>query len=186
MAVLKEADEIQDKTLEALMRIQKNAGETEALGADTLTELKTQGEHLAEITRMNEEVSEKLNRSSALAYDFDKWARCCCCADQRMQRAMDEAAQRILQSKADGAHRTREVFEDQKWNGCARDWRPFDFVLCDAPTVPGPDVHEMNRIHAEGPHGPQAAIDSGSWAVDYNVSFATDSDGWTYCSDFNK
>lgn len=43
---LKEADNIQDKTLAALARAERDAAETEQLGADTFDELARQGDQM--------------------------------------------------------------------------------------------------------------------------------------------
>lgn len=43
---LKEADEIQGKTKEAIWRIQKQAAEAEGLGTQTLEELRRQGQQM--------------------------------------------------------------------------------------------------------------------------------------------
>jgi hypothetical protein len=46
MKKLKEADKIQDKTKEAIWRIQRQAAEAEELGAQTLDELRRQGQQM--------------------------------------------------------------------------------------------------------------------------------------------
>ena len=46
MKKLKEADQIQDKTLEALTRAQRQAAEAEELGAQTIDELRRQGQQM--------------------------------------------------------------------------------------------------------------------------------------------
>ncbi len=46
LSMLKEADSIQDKTLEALQRAQRDAAETEELGIETLQELSKQGDQM--------------------------------------------------------------------------------------------------------------------------------------------
>ncbi len=46
MKKLKEADRIQDKTLEALTRAQRQAAEAEELGAQTIDELRRQGQQM--------------------------------------------------------------------------------------------------------------------------------------------
>jgi hypothetical protein len=43
---LREADEIQGKTKEAIFRIQKQAAEAEGLGVQTLEELRRQGQQM--------------------------------------------------------------------------------------------------------------------------------------------
>lgn len=43
---LKEADHIQDKTLDALTRAQRQAAEAEELGAQTIDELRRQGQQM--------------------------------------------------------------------------------------------------------------------------------------------
>lgn len=49
MKKLKEADHIQDKTLEALTRAQRQAAEAEELGAQTIDELRRQGQQMVSI-----------------------------------------------------------------------------------------------------------------------------------------
>lgn len=46
MKKLKEADKIQDKTKEAIWRIQRQAAEAEELGTQTLDELRRQGQQM--------------------------------------------------------------------------------------------------------------------------------------------
>lgn len=46
---LREADEIQGKTKEAIFRIQKQAAEAEGLGVQTLEELRRQGQQMVYI-----------------------------------------------------------------------------------------------------------------------------------------
>lgn len=46
MKKLKEADRIQDKTLESLTRAQRQAAEAEELGAQTIDELRRQGQQM--------------------------------------------------------------------------------------------------------------------------------------------
>ena len=48
---LKEVDKIQDKTQDAILRIQRQTAEAEELGAQTLDELRRQGEQM--VRRMN-------------------------------------------------------------------------------------------------------------------------------------
>ena len=43
---LKEVDKIQDKTQDAILRIQRQTAEAEELGAQTLDELRRQGEQM--------------------------------------------------------------------------------------------------------------------------------------------
>ena len=49
MKKLKEADHIQDKTLEALTRAQRQAAEAEELGAQTIDELRRQGQQMVSL-----------------------------------------------------------------------------------------------------------------------------------------
>lgn len=49
MKKLKEADKIQDKTQEAIWRIQRQAAEAEELGTQTLDELRRQGQQMVRI-----------------------------------------------------------------------------------------------------------------------------------------
>lgn len=46
---LKEADKIQDKTKEAIWRIQRQAAEAEELGTQTLDELRRQGNQMVSV-----------------------------------------------------------------------------------------------------------------------------------------
>lgn len=46
LSMLNEANTIQDKTLEALQRAQRDAAETEGLGIETLQELSKQGDQM--------------------------------------------------------------------------------------------------------------------------------------------
>eukprot|EP01034_Spumella_vulgaris_P027559 gene27559-34298_t len=71
---LREADEIQGKTKEAIFRIQKQAAEAEGLGVQTLEELRRQGQQMDDINTELEGVSVKLDQSAALQSKFDKWA----------------------------------------------------------------------------------------------------------------
>ena len=51
---LQEADKIQDKTQDAIFRIQRQAAEAEELGAQTLDELRRQGQQMVSMIDANE------------------------------------------------------------------------------------------------------------------------------------
>jgi hypothetical protein len=53
LQMLNEASEIQDKTKETIFRIQRQAAETEQVGAQTLEELRRQGAQMVSICRNN-------------------------------------------------------------------------------------------------------------------------------------
>ena len=74
LKLLREAEDKQNLSKEAIWRIQRQAAETEQIGTATLEELRKQGQQMDDIGREIDEVSAKLDQSQSLQNKFDMWA----------------------------------------------------------------------------------------------------------------
>ncbi|RYG63457.1 hypothetical protein EON64_15915, partial [archaeon] len=72
--MLDETTDLQNKTKEAVWRMNRQAVEAEEIGTKTLDELRRQGAQTDEILQEVDSVSKKLDKSAALQNQFDRWA----------------------------------------------------------------------------------------------------------------
>ena len=72
--LLEEAEAVQDKTKESILRMKQQTAESEEIGQATLEELRRQGELIDENIAEVEQIDEKLNKASSLQNEFDRWA----------------------------------------------------------------------------------------------------------------
>ena len=72
--LLEEAEAIQDKTKDSILRMKQQTAETEEIGKATLEELRRQGEQIDENQAAVDQIDEKLNKASSLQNEFDRWA----------------------------------------------------------------------------------------------------------------
>lgn len=72
--VLQEAEHVQDKTRESLLRIQQQAAEAEILGTETLSELHSQKQQLHSIEKETKKLHSHLSHSNKLQNRMDRWA----------------------------------------------------------------------------------------------------------------
>eukprot|EP01032_Pedospumella_encystans_P018946 gene18946-21554_t len=168
---LKEVDKIQDKTQDAILRIQRQTAEAEELGAQTLDELRRQGEQMNEVVDQIDFVGAQLVKSSALQSKFDMWAGNWFGGKRRA--AMKEAEMEIQSRSREELCRIRELFQHESYNSVSRSWKPNGLVLCTDPTVSCNDVFDPFMAEQNA---------NSRWIVDHSL-VAIDGDGWTYAFD---
>mmetsp|Transcript_611 Transcript_611/g.1198 ORF Transcript_611/g.1198 Transcript_611/m.1198 type:complete len:353 (+) Transcript_611:114-1172(+) len=170
---LNEADELQDKTKEAVWRIQRQAAEAEELGVQTLEELRRQGTQMDDINQELESVGAKLDTSAALQNQFNRWAGNWLGGKRR--KAMKEASEEIAERSKEEHSKVKEVFQHQKYDSIARKWRKNGLVLCNDPTLSCDDVFD-----------PKAAeqAENSRWAIDFSLA-GIDAEGWTYANSYS-
>uniref|UniRef100_A0A7S3HCT8 t-SNARE coiled-coil homology domain-containing protein n=1 Tax=Spumella elongata TaxID=89044 RepID=A0A7S3HCT8_9STRA len=168
---LREADELQEKTKESIARSQRMAEEAEGLGAQTLDELRRQGEQMNDINAELDAVDAKLDTSKSLQAKFDAWAGNWFGGKRRM--AAKEAAQDIKTMSQADHFAIKEVFQHEKFDLLTRQWQENGMVLCTDTSIPCNDV--FDPVQAE-------QMENSRWIVDFTLS-GIDSDGWTYAFD---
>jgi hypothetical protein len=173
--VLSDAADVQDKTKQSVLRIQKQAAETESIGAATLEELRRQGNQMDEINTDLDNVSAKLDVSAGLQDKFDRWAGNWFGGKKR--EAMKDAAAEIALRYEDDLAKIKEVYEQEKFDSLARKWRPVGMVLCSNPLLDAPDIFD-----------PKSELNGGematnAWMIDYSQA-GIDAEGWTYDKNF--
>lgn len=173
--VLNDASEIQDKTKQSILRIQKQAAETESIGSATLEELRRQGNQMDEINTDLDNVSAKLDISSGLQDKFDRWAGNW--FGGKKKEAMADAAAEIASRNQEELTKIKEVYEQEKFDALARKWRPAGMVLCSNPNLTAPDIFD-----------PKSELNGGematnAWMIDYSQA-GIDAEGWTYDKNF--
>lgn len=171
MKLLREADDVQNKTAEAIMRIQRQAAQTEELGTKTLEELRKQNEQMDDINTELQSVDAKLDHSSALQNKFDKWAFNWLGGKKRA--ALKEAAAEIGAANSKTQTQVKEVYENEKFDSLTRTWKPAGKVLVTDPNVGANDIFD-----------PSIQTSDSSWSVDYSFTPKIDAEGWTYGYDF--
>eukprot|EP01032_Pedospumella_encystans_P013203 gene13203-15214_t len=169
---LQEADKIQDKTQDAILRIQRQTAEAEELGAQTLDELRRQGQQMDDINSELESVSSKLDTSRALQSKFDAWAGNWLGGKRRA--AMNEAAAEIQERSKEEHGRIKEVFQHEKYDSIGRSWKPNGLVLCTDPNVSCNDVFDPATAER---------TENSRWIIDFSLA-GIDADGWTYAYDY--
>eukprot|EP01035_Chromulina_nebulosa_P059415 gene59415-81324_t len=126
--MLNETSDIQNKTKEAIWRIQQQAAATEGIGNETLQELRRQGNQMDDINAELESVSSKLDQSAALQRTFDRWAGNW--LGGKKASAMKEAAAEIATRSKEDHSKVKEVFQHEKYDSITRVWKPSGLVLC--------------------------------------------------------
>ena len=171
------AEDIQQKTKDAMLRIQQQTAETESIAEATLEELRQQGEQMDGIHSDLEDVSGKLDETDKLQNRFDRWAGNWLGLKKRA--AQNEAAAET--AAADAARQKgmdasiREVYECQQYKNMSRKWKNNGLFMVEEPTKPAPDLFDPTIQHT---------ITDSKWQIDFSVP-NVDVDGWTYAADFN-
>lgn len=167
---LAEANDVQDKTQEAIWRIQRQAAETESLGAATLEELRKQSQQIDDITAQVETVSTKLDQSQQLQNRFDLWAGNWLGGKKAV--AIQEANAEIAARVAAEGSSVKEVFENEKYHMLSGKFKPAGMVQCANPSI------DANLF------APSEQTAESKWTVDYSLG-GIDPEGWTYGKDFD-
>lgn len=170
LALLSEADKLQDKTLQALQRAQRDASRTEELGVDTLEELRKQGNQMDDINNNVDRLHHKLETSSVLQRNFERLTGNVLSLGHAFVRAKSSQTPSKLQFK-----NVNEVFEDQVYDNLFRTWKPHALVDCvdlanDCTDLFDPAVEEK--------------MEHSNWIVDYSM-VNIDPNGWTYATTFS-
>lgn len=171
--MLAEADDTQQKTKEAILRIQQQTAQTESLGTATLEELRAQGRQMDDINMEVQNVNAKLDTASHLQDRFDAWSGNIFGFKKRA--ANREAAAEIASKQAEEMMKVKEVFENEKYDMLSRIWKPAGLVLCSNPATKVPDLFDPAT---------QSANQYSKWAIDFSLT-GIDAEGWTYGPDMN-
>jgi hypothetical protein len=155
---LQEIDDVQDKTKEAIIRMQRQAAEAEETGAMTLDELRKQGQQIDEVSGDLDQISAKLDQSTALQNKFDVWAGNWFGGKKRA--AMKEAAADIAQRNAEELGKIKEVFENEKFDTMSRKWKAQGFTLVTTPTVQAPEIFDPASVANQA---------EASWKIDFSL-----------------
>lgn len=172
LRMLAETRDIQDKTKDAVSRIQKQALETEEIGAMTLEELRKQGEQMEQITTEIDAVSDKLDQTQKLQDTFDVWSGGIFGFGKR--KAQKAAQAEIALKAQEELMKVKEVFEQETRSMVSSTWKPYNMVLCSNTSVVAPDLFVPAT---------QSSIPNSPWRVDMSLS-GIDTDGWTYSTSF--
>lgn len=170
--MLQQTNEVQDKTKEAIWRIQRQAAEAEQIGTKTLDELRRQGQQMDDINNEIASVSSKLDQSKALQSRFDRWAGNW--LGGKKSAALREAAAEINERNVNEHTKIKEVFQHEKFDSLSRTWKKAGLVLCTDPSVSCDDVFDPAL---------QETLEKSSWSVDFSLQ-GIDAEGWTYAYDF--
>eukprot|EP01038_Epipyxis_sp_PR26KG_P005192 gene5192-7226_t len=173
LKMLSEANEVQQKTKEALVRIQQQASEAEDLGTQTLEELRRQGQQIDDISAEIDAVSGKLDQSAALQTKFDAWAGNW--VGWKKSKALKEAANEINERSKEEHSKVKEVFQHEKYDSITRTWKKAGLVLCFNTQVAADDIFD--------PYIQESLGQASSWKVDFSLA-GIDAEGWTYAYDF--
>lgn len=171
-SLLRDAEDTQQKTKEAVERIKNQTNDTLNLGNATLEELRAQSRQMDDINMEVTNVNAKLDTASSLQDKFDAWSGFWFGGKKRAANA--EAAAEIAQREASELAQTKEVFEQQKFETIKRTWKPSGFVHCSNPSKEAPELFD--------PSNP-ASMQGSKWTIDFNLS-GIDAEGWTYAYDF--
>jgi len=170
LTMIQEAETQQSATKETVFRIDRQLAETEEIGNQTLEELRKQGSQMDDISSDLGKVDTKLDQSSALQGQFDRWAGNW--FGGKKKAALAEAAAEIAARDVESKNKVKEVFEHETFASMSRSWKPIGFVLCNAPTVEAPNIFLQNAANGES-----------SWMIDYSLT-GIDAEGWTYAYDY--
>lgn len=169
--MLSEAEETQQKTKDAVLRIQQQTAATEDLGKATLDELQAQGRQMNDINNDIDDVNSKLDTASGLQDKFDIWSGSLFGIGKRKANA--EAAQEIATKNLEEMNNVKEVFENEKYDLLSRTWRPSAMTLCSNPATKAPQLFDPNN---------QASMENSRWSIDFSLT-GIDIEGWTYAAD---
>jgi len=170
LSMLKEADSIQDKTLEALQRAQRDAAETEGLGIETLQELGKQGDQMDTIDTEVDRAHHKLETSSRLQKQFERWTGNILNVGHIFGGSSPTQGRNAAQFS-----KIKEVFEDQNFDTIFRSWKPHALVECANPAKDCSDLFDPAVA---------AKMEHSSWIIDYSMA-SIDSEGWTYATTYS-
>lgn len=172
--ILEEAEAIQDKTKESILRMKQQTAESEQIGQATLEELRRQGEMIDENQAEVDQIDEKLNKASSLQNEFDRWAGNWFGGKKRA--AQREAKQEIENRRAEKeeGNQLQEVYEHAKYDSIKRKWRFQGLFTTTLENTQAPDLFDPKL---------QATIPDTRWSVDFSSS-EIDAEGWTYGYDF--
>ena len=170
--MLNETEETQQKTKDAVVRIQQQANATEELGAATLEELRAQGRQMNDINNDINDVNAKLDTASGLQDKFDIWSGSLFGFGKR--KANKEAATEIATKQMEEMNNVKEVFENEKYDMFSRVWKPSSMTLCSNPATKAPQLFDPSN---------QVSMENSKWAIDFSLA-GIDIEGWTYAKDF--
>jgi hypothetical protein len=169
--VIRDAEETQAKTQEAVIRIQQQTAQTKELGAATLEELRAQGRQMDDINEDVQKVNAKLDTASGLQDRFDAWSGNIFGFKKRA--ANKEAASEIAAKAREDMLNVKEVFENEKYEMMSGKWKPNGMTLCSAPSTKAPELFDP-AVQSPG---------LSKWDIDFNLA-GIDHEGWTYAGDF--
>ena len=178
---LNEADDVQQKTKDALLRIQRQTAETEQVAESTLDELRKQGEQLDNIQDEVSSVNRKLDESSNLQNRFDRWAGNWLGGKKRealKEAAANNSATEQVKSIQIGKGIT-DAFENQKYESFSGKWKFIGLYEC------LDNGHGGNKLPDLFDPEIQNSIPDGKWNIDYSTS-NVDPDGFTYGNSFEQ
>jgi len=171
LKLLQEADDIQNKTIEAANRALKNVIDSEELGIKTIEEQQRQGQQIDQVNSELESANSKLDKSQQLQNKFDAWAGNW--LGFKKGRALRDASNEINQTVFKQFAHVKEIYEQEKYDSISRTWSPAGMVLCTDPSIPANDLFDPTIQTAES-----------SWSIDYSLT-SLDPEGWTYAYDFS-
>ena len=141
--MLNQADDLQDKTKEAILRIQRQAAETEDVGSLTLEELRRQGQQLDDIDAELSHTDAQLKQTKKLQNKFDWWAGNW--LGGKKNTALREAKHEIAMNNNKEVPTVRNVYENDKYETLGGKWKAAGVVLCTDPTVAAADVFNPSK-----------------------------------------
>mmetsp|Transcript_16185 Transcript_16185/g.16925 ORF Transcript_16185/g.16925 Transcript_16185/m.16925 type:complete len:351 (-) Transcript_16185:297-1349(-) len=171
--MIREAEETQAKTKEAVLRIQQQTAATQELGAATLEELRAQGRQMDDINADIQAVNAKLDTAAGLQDRFDAWSGNIFGFKKRA--ATKEAESEIAAKVREDMLNVKEVFENEKYDMLSGKWKPHGMTLCSNPTTKAPDLFD--------PSSQVTSTGNSKWDIDFTLA-GIDHEGWTYAGDF--
>jgi hypothetical protein len=171
-SLIRDAEDTQQKTKDAILRIQQQTEATKELGGATLDELRAQSKQMDDIHMEVHNLNSKLDTTAGLQDRFDRWSGFWFGGKKRAANA--EAEAEIAQRQMDDSVKVKEVFENEKFVSLSRIWKPAGLVHCSDPTKEAPELFD--------PSNP-ASMANSKWAIDFSLA-GIDAEGWTYGYDF--
>jgi len=171
LKLLQEADDIQNKTIEAANRALKNVIDSEELGIKTIEEQQRQGQQIDQVNSELESANSKLDKSQQLQNKFDAWAGNW--LGFKKGRALRDASNEINQTVFKQFAHVKEIYEQEKYDSISRTWSPKGMVLCTDPTIPANELFDPTIQTADS-----------SWSIDDSLP-NLGIEGWTYAYNFN-
>lgn len=171
--VLRETEDTQQKTKDAVQRIQQQTEATKDLGSATLEELRAQGRQMNDINNDIDDVNAKLDTASSLQDKFDVWSGSFFGFGKR--KANKEAAHEIASRQLEEMHNVKEVFENEKFDMFSRVWKSSSMTLCSNPATKAPQLFDPSN---------HASMENSQWSIDFSLT-GIDVEGWTYAKDFS-